>query len=101
MAVESASDRAAFANTDEFGTAATYTLAAGGDTALDGIFSTPHADGLARNPGLSTPKPEFLCQSSDLPAGAKEGDRLAVGGGTYRVLDLRADQTGMTVILLG
>lgn len=101
MAVESTSDRATFVSTDEFGDAATYTLAGGGVTALSGIFSTPWAEGHRNTPGLATAKPEFVCRTADLPAGAKPGDTLAVAGFTHRVLQLRPDQTGMTEIALG
>ncbi len=100
MAVESAADRAEFVSTDEFGETATYTLAAGGTSSVDGIFYEPVAEGVGMNPSLATTRPTFQCRTADLPSGAKAGDTLAVSGRTFRVLDV-PDQADMTVIALG
>jgi len=102
MAVESAADRAAFVNPDEFGLAATYTLAAGGASTVNGVFSEEIAEGTASNKSLATAVPAFLCRTADLPSGAKAGDRLTVAGRQLRVLALHdPGATGMTEIHLG
>ena len=102
MPVESAADRAAFVNPDEFGLAATYALAAGGNTSLSGIFDEILAEGAGGNPGLATKVPDFLVRTADLPVGAKAGDRLTVGSRTFRVVNLLdPDGSGMTSIKLG
>lgn len=102
MAVESAADRAVFVNPDEFGVAATWTLAAGGQSSLNGVFSDALAEGVARNQSLATRVSGFFCRTADLPSGAKAGDRLAVAGRAFRVVSIHdPDGTGMTAIELG
>lgn len=102
MPVESAADRAAFVNPDDFGMAATYTLAAGGQSTVNGIFSEEIAEGTASNRSLATAVPTFLCRTADLPSGAKAGDRLTVASRQLRVVALHdPGATGMTEIHLG
>lgn len=104
MAVESAADRAAFLDADEFGAAATYTPASGTPAALDGIFDDPQINANFNGVDVSDSRPTFFCRSTDLPAGAvggDAGDRLTVQGTTYRVADLEPDGQGMTRVVLG
>jgi len=99
MAVESAADRAAFVNPDEFGSAATWTLAAGGQSSLNGVFSEGAAPGVDRNAALAPRVPAFFCRTADLPSGAAPGDKLTIGARAFRVLSiLDPDATGMTAV---
>lgn len=106
MTVESAADRAAFLDADEFGVEGTYTPAGGFGSTVVGIFERPHLNRAFGNdgPALSDAEPTFTCRSIDLPVGAAGGDcgdRMAIGADNYRVIDLRPDGTGMTLITLG
>lgn len=105
MTVESAADRLAFLNVDDFGVEATYTPA--GDAAVPaivGIFNDPHLSVAMDHVNVSDSTPTFTCRSADLPgaaAGGDSGDRLIVDGVTYSVTDLQPDGTGITIIILG
>src|SRR4051794_30546043 len=102
MAVESAADRAGFLNADEFGVQATYTPAGGDGVSVTGIFDAAQISLQFENVPVSDAQPTFLCASEDLPdaaAGGDAGDTLAISaGGSYRVIDLRPDGTGMTLV---
>ena len=106
MPAESAADRLAFLNPDDFGAEATYTPVGGAAVeGIVGIFDRPH---LSRDFGdegvpLSMAAPRFICRSADLPGAASSGDvgdTLQVSGVTYRVNELQPDGAGMTVITL-
>ncbi len=105
MPAESAADRAGFLNTGDFGVAATYTPVGGTAVSLSGILNAPHLSmQLGDGPGTAELDPTFLCRTADLPAGAQggdAGDRILIGGETYRVLDLQPGGTGMTPMSLG
>jgi len=106
MPVESAADRTTFLNDDEFAVEGTYTPAGGFGSTLVGIFERPHLnrDFGADGPAISDAEPTFFCQSADVPVGASGGDcgdKLAIDGTVYRVIDLRPDGTGMTLMKLG
>lgn len=106
MPIETQTDLAALLNTPEFGTAASYTPATGGEpNPLNGIFDNPH---ILVDFGASVPtsgsRATFLCRSADLPPDARGGDigdMLTISAMTYRVVDLQPDGTGLTLIVLG
>lgn len=109
MPVESATDRAAFFNVDEFGAAATYTRG-GAATALAGIFDRPFVamvDGEGGF-GVGGQSPSFQCAESDLPADAAEGDLLTIATaptpgatGVWRVVGaIERDGTGLATLRL-
>lgn len=104
MTVESAADRLAFLNGEEFGTAATYLPAAGGALALAGIFDRPHRHVVLGEAAVSMREPTYLCRADDLPAGYETGEdrgQLTVDGTTYTIVDVRPDGTGMVLLVLG
>lgn len=104
MPVETAADRLAMLSPNDFGAGATYRLAAGGDTALDGIFDAPASErpigeGAA---GIVT-RSTFFCRAADLPGGAQgdAGDLLILdGGGSYQVAAIEPDGQGMALLTL-
>jgi len=98
--VESAADRAAFVNPDEFGLAATYTLAAGGQSTVNGVFDEAAAEGVDRNAALAARTVMFECRTADLPSGAAAGDTVTVGARKFRVIEIGPDQDGMTDVAL-
>lgn len=101
MSAESAADRAALLDTDDFATAATYTLAAGGDTALNGIFDNGYlAVGVPADLDISATQPQFLCRTADLPSSAAQDDTITVDSVTWRVRELQPDGTGLTSLVL-
>lgn len=106
MSVESASDRLTFLSSDEFGTTADYTLAAGGTTSdIAGILNNPFRDvDMGGGPSTADTSPTFVCRSADLPGGAAggaAGDTVVIDGTTYRVIELQPDGAGMTTLILG
>ena len=101
MPAESAADRASFVGTGDFGVAATYTLAGGGDTTVNGIFDDEFAavDVDAGAPITAT-KPQFECVEADLPAGRAQRDTITISGTVYVVQEIMPDGTGMVVLML-
>jgi hypothetical protein len=106
MAAESAADRLAFLDPNDFGSQATYTIV-GGSASLpfSGVFNNPHLSVHVENADVADRHPTFICREQDIPAGAKggdAGDALAVtGAGVFTVAELRPDGAGMVTILLG
>jgi hypothetical protein len=97
MAVETAADRAAFVNSDEFGLAATYTAAGGAPATVNGIFDNPFAAlDFAEGVAIQSTNPVLLVATADLPAGAAGGDvdTVAIAGTTYLVREVQPDLTG-------
>ncbi|MCX5513424.1 hypothetical protein C3941_23835 [Kaistia algarum] len=99
MAVESDADRAVFVNPDDFGTVATYRLAAGGSADIAVMRDLPFAMAFS-DPGMATGSPSVTLRSADLPAGAAEEDEIDVEGVTYAVRVIEPDGTGMTRLRL-
>lgn len=102
MPVETAADRAAHLDADEFGVEVAYTLAAGGAAVtIAGILDEPSAVVvMGERAGALDARVTLLCQSSDLPAGAGEGDHVAVDGRGFTVANLEPDGQGMTSLTL-
>jgi hypothetical protein len=101
MAVESAADRAAFLDVDEFGLSVTYTRAGGGVSVFAGIVDEVDEMMGLTDPGIVSASPVLTCRTADLPTGAGEGDTLSIDGDTYAVAaPPRHDGTGMTTLTL-
>lgn len=100
MAVESAADRAVFVNPDEFGVTATYELAAGGTSEVDGIFDDGVEQPEFAEPGILSGQPTLRMRSADLPGAADAGDTLTVAGADYTVREIRPDGRGMSTLIL-
>jgi len=90
MAIEDATDLAAFFDVDEFGVAATI----GGGT-VNGILD----NGFAASLDMEGSQPRFTCASADVAAVAF-GDTLTIAGATYSVRGVQADGQGVTVLVL-
>lgn len=101
MAVETATERAIFFNTDDFGKAATYTPDGGSATTVNGILDNPYLEAEA---GGSVPvasrQPVFICASSTVP-NAAEGDSIVIDTVSYivRVVDVE-ESTDITNLIL-
>ena len=90
MGVETEADRLFLVNTTDFGTTATYTLAAGGVSSPIGIFDNEYFEADANtNVGFVSTQPRFVCTTSSLPATA-----------AYKVRVVQSDGTGMTTLIL-
>lgn len=104
MPVESAADLAAFFNTAEHGTAATWTLS-GGTKAwpLSIILSRPDELVTLGDGAVQLPQVTARVRLAELPAGARRGDVLALadGSASWRVerIDREADQALAEIIL--
>jgi hypothetical protein len=115
MPVETAADRLAFLNVDEFGVEATYRPSIGGlSWVIQGIFDS---DASVIEVGGEVPvqsrRPRLVCRVDDITDGGNENDTvtlssaqlLAAGldtnaAGTYRVIVVQPDGTGMVELAL-
>jgi hypothetical protein len=96
MTVESAADRAAFLDTDDFGV--TASLNGGAD--ISGIFDIDYYEAIGESGGgVETQSPMFTARTSDLP-GVAIDDTLTIDGTDWLVCSVRPDGTGMTVLRL-
>lgn len=102
MAVESAADRLAFLDTDEFGVEATYTPAGGGaSSTVKGIFDNTFIEADAEaEVNVQASVPVFTCRTADLTSGGVFNDQLVISGVTYKAKIIRPDGTGMTSLFL-
>lgn len=102
MAVESDADRALFLSTDDFGTTATVTPAAGGGpVSIAGIFDKPVEREFVGEVPVSMRQPVFRCRTKDLEdASVAEADPFVIGAETFVATELQHDGTGITDVLL-
>lgn len=115
MPVETAANRLAFLNTDEFAVEATYTPVAGGASwTIQGIFdSAAIALEVGGEVDVQTRKPVMTCRVDDLSGGGKQGDTIVLSSaqllaagldtnaaGTYKARIVQPDGTGMVELAL-
>lgn len=104
MAVETDADRAIFVNADDFGAGVTWTRAGpGGAVAtFDAIFDAEYEliTGPYLEEGAEGSTPRIVARLSDLPAGATQGDGVAVGTQSFKVVEMKPDGRGMTEVRL-
>ena len=92
MTVESAADRAAMLDTDEFGATATI-----GAETFPCIQDKEYLETLE----ISSVHPVALCDESvAMAAGAAVGATVTIDGTAYKIRDLQPDGTGMTLLIL-
>ena len=102
MAVESAADRLAFLDADEFGTSATYCLASGGFSTVLGIFNKEYTEVVEAQfgVGVGTHPARYRMREADLPITYGDGDTLIVSTVAYTIRDHELDGTGMVELRL-
>lgn len=92
MAVESAADRAALLDTDEFGVTATI-----GANTFPCINDQEYVEAL----GVSSQHPVALCDKSvAVTAGAAVGATVTISSQAYIIRDIQPDGTGLAVLIL-
>jgi hypothetical protein len=88
----------------DLGRVVTYTKAGSSPVTLQGHYDAPAGIGAQFNeaPGIVQTRPQIVVRTSDVPAGADEGDAVEVAGvpTRYRVTTLFPDGTGLTRIEL-
>jgi Phage Head-Tail Attachment. len=101
MAIETDTELDVFFNVNDFAVAASYTLAGGETTTINGIFDNEYL-GEESGAGVvfAVSQPRFMVKTSDLPSGADEGDGLVVSGTDYLVKVIERDGTGVTMLVL-
>lgn len=99
MAIEDADDRAAFFDADEFGVEIAWTRGAA-TSAFNAIFSRPSILVEDDEVGVIDRAARLYCRFQDLPAGAEEGDAVAVAGETvsFRCRAVRPTGDGMAFV---
>lgn len=87
-------DMTPFFNTDDFGVVATF--AHGTSTSsVNVLFDSAYADPL----GIEGSHPRAAGMASDIGT-AVHGDTLAIGTGTYKIVNVRPDGSGVVVLNL-
>lgn len=100
MAVETATERAIFFDTDDFGVAATYTPDGGSPTTVNGIFDNEFFEvGAGGEVAVAMEQPRFTCKTSDVSSAA-EGDAITINSIDYIIRVVQIDGTGITVLVL-
>lgn len=109
MPVETAADRAAFLDAEEFGVEATYAVSGGATGTVAGIFDDPttFAD-IGDRASSQDSRPTFYCREADLPAGAAGGNDdtmslthpVSLGALTFKVLTIEPDGQGMALLAM-
>lgn len=84
MAVESAADRAAFVNADEFGAAATFTPSGGGAAVSLNVALSRPTDRMPGRAGFEAAAYTALARQDDL-ASSPRGGTLVIGAQTFKV----------------
>ena len=101
MAIEGATERAVFFDTDDFATASSYTPTGGSASTVNGIFDNEffEVDPLS-GVGVVSAQPRFICAMADLPSGAVSGDAITVDSTAYTVRVIQPEGTGVTTLVL-
>jgi len=101
MAIEGATERAVFFDTDDFATASSYTLSGGSASTVNGISDNEYfeVDPLS-GVGVVSAQPRFVCTTADFPSGAAAGDAITVDGTAYAVRVIQPEGTGVTTLAL-
>ena len=103
MPVESAADRLAFFDADEFGVSLSYTLNGGATTT--GLFGLWDKDYSVSVPGefgigIGTHPATLRMREADIPSGYGDGDQVVIASVTYDVRAHQLDGTGMALLEL-
>ena len=102
MAIEGATERAVFFDTDDFATASSYTPSGGLASTVNGIFDNEffEIDPLS-GVGVVSAQPRLVCTTADLPSGAASGDAITIDGTAYTVRVIQPEGTGVTTLVWG
>ena len=100
MPVESAADRAAFFDTDEFGEAATMTIGISAPVTVNGVFENEFV-GVETGAGVPVEmtRPVFTCREADVPSIA-HGDTVVIDSVSRKVRGIEPDGTGIVRLIL-
>jgi hypothetical protein len=101
MAVESATDRAAFFSTDDFGVAATYTPSGGSASTVNGLLEDDFfaaLSGTSEVP-IESAKLTFTCREADVSS-PRHGDAVVINSVSYTVVGVQPDGAGMLILIL-
>jgi hypothetical protein len=106
LAQDLTGDLPGFLDPDEFGTAATYigyTISAGGRTAITksiNVIFDDAFDVISPITGeVELTRPQAIVRGSDTPA-AEHDQTLTVNGTIYKIIGIRPEGTGLTVLIL-
>lgn len=103
MVIETERDRAIFLDASDQGHAepVIYRITGGAPVEIAAIFTNESEIDLAgAGLDLSVRRPRLTVSEASLPAGAAEGDQVAVRGSRYRVAVIEPDGTGFARISL-
>ena len=94
-------DHDAFFNLDEFAQVVTYTPVGGVARPFNAIFDVPDANvELAGGSEYESSAPKITCKTSDVVADVTHGAAVAVGGKSYKVVEVSHDGTGISTLTL-
>lgn len=95
MAAESAADRLAFFDTDDFAVTATI-----GGQSVAGIFDDDYSAVEFGTAAIESNAPVFHCRTVDLPAITLGTTTCTISGTAYVIVENKPDGTGMTMLRL-
>lgn len=98
--IESAADRLAFFNPQEFGVTSKITSnSSGSEFEVIGVFDNQFLSLDLGMGAVSTSELQFTCRTQDVIS-IEQGDILELEGVSYQITNLMADGTGITVLKL-
>lgn len=100
MAIESAADRAAFFDPDEFGSEITWLQDDVAVATLYGLLQRPSLRDAFGGGGEVIRETSLTCREADLPSGAARGDVISSDAGDFTVQTIEPDGAGMVVLML-
>lgn len=101
MPVETDDDRRLFVQDDDFAVPVLWAHS-GGMAHFYAIFDADYQllSSAFLDAGVEGASPQIHACSADLPPAAAQGDGVTVAGGSYRVVEIKPDGTGMTIVRL-
>ena len=99
MAIETDTERSVFFDTDDFGSAGTFTHSVSASS-VNGILEKDfNLFDVGGSVDIGRYTPRFSCRSTDVST-AVQGDTMAVSGTTYTIRAIEDEGTGITRLVL-
>jgi hypothetical protein len=94
-----ASDFDTFFDTDTHGINCVYTPSGGSATTIVGIFNNEYYAMPGGEVDIESSQPVFYTKSSNL-SNATHGETMVINSITYKIINVRPDETGLTEVAL-
>tara|TARA_R110000803_G_scaffold96314_2_gene164440 strand:- start:486 stop:794 length:309 start_codon:yes stop_codon:yes gene_type:complete len=94
-----ASDLDVFFDTDTHGIDCVFTPSGGSATTIKGIFNNEYYAMGGGEVDVESSQPVFYSKASNLSS-ASHGDSMVINSVTYKIINIRPDETGMIEVVL-